>query len=315
MRRILKTLGTGRYWHDELLPYWHEGTDYTWTKLDLQEGDNEIYVYYGSSTATDESNGDDVFEFFDDFEGTDLDPNKWGTIENTNYSVESSYFKAWGGWDQDGIFSAATFDLSEGIVVEWKGRLGVTGADVDLYVGFTPDKSSSGDENIVATFYDSQGTAEPYHQKQILYKVGGTSDQTGYGLPNTTNWVRMTSTFTQTQTVFTDEILGTHTKSKTVSWSSVYLTIGADSDDAARYGYIDWLAVRKYSSSPPSISYSSEESGSWTIDGHVFTKRKKVTITASQSVEGYQVRLSYSQWNDPNLRILHRVTKYIRGDF
>ena len=91
-----------------------------------------------------------------------------------------------------------------------------------------------------------------------------------------------------------------------------YIHLTMDTDDTV---YVDWITVRKYSSSPPSISYSSEESGSWTIDGHVFTKRKKVTITASQSVEGYQVRLSYSQWNDPNLRILHRAIRYIRGDF
>ncbi|RLE37382.1 hypothetical protein DRJ17_06710, partial [Candidatus Woesearchaeota archaeon] len=72
---VAKTLGKG--YHFTPLPYWHEGTDYTWTKLDLQEGDNEIWVYYGSTTATDESDGDSVFEFFDDFEGTELDTSKW----------------------------------------------------------------------------------------------------------------------------------------------------------------------------------------------------------------------------------------------
>ena len=69
----------------------------------------------------------------------------------------------------------------------------------------------------------------------------------------------------------------------------------------------DDVFVRKYSSSPPSISYSSEESGSWTIDGHTFTKRKKVTITSSQALSGYQVQLDYSQWNENNIRVLRKV--------
>ncbi|RLE37386.1 hypothetical protein DRJ17_06730, partial [Candidatus Woesearchaeota archaeon] len=71
--------------------------------------------------------------------------------------------------------------------------------------------------------------------------------------------------------------------------------------------YVDWFLIRKYSSSPPSISYSSEESGSWTIDGHTFTKRKKVTITSSQALSGYQIQLDYSQWGEPGIKITRKV--------
>jgi len=53
-----------------------------------------IYLYYGSSNANDLSNGDNTFIFFDDFDGSDIDTNKWtfvqGSQGNGNYSVVNS---------------------------------------------------------------------------------------------------------------------------------------------------------------------------------------------------------------------------------
>jgi prepilin-type N-terminal cleavage/methylation domain-containing protein len=58
------------------LNYWLESkTDSTsalvWVKVPtLSSGDNTIYMYYANASATTASNGDNTFEFFDDFEGT-----------------------------------------------------------------------------------------------------------------------------------------------------------------------------------------------------------------------------------------------------
>jgi len=76
-----------------LLPYWVEsGTENTsntkiWVKVPSIPGGGKktIYLFYGNPGATSQSNGDDVFEFFDDFEGTSLDTNKW----------EEGYFRDW----------------------------------------------------------------------------------------------------------------------------------------------------------------------------------------------------------------------------
>jgi len=298
MRRILKTLGTGRYWYDELLPYWHEGTDYTWTKLDLQEGDNEIYVYYGSSTATDESNGDDVFEFFDDFEGTELDTTKWQEWA-ANISISSSVITCW-----DGDVNLYAKGTGEGGVVPtlqtwWLRYRGKSYSDYKrwgcIYSGtqvHTPDYTC---------FYegsDDQWTS-----------LLGTGEHSGLANNDVYNWYIMDLIFdgSEGRFYFNGTLRASRSMTgKTLTEVKLY--------SCRRYAY-DWVLLCKYDIGEPTVSYGSEEAGSWTIDGHVFTKRKKVTITASQSVEGYQVRLSYSQWNDPNLRILHRVTKYIRGDF
>ncbi|MFZ8800840.1 MAG: DUF2341 domain-containing protein, partial [Candidatus Nanopusillus sp.] len=68
-----------------LLNYWVEsGTCNTsnthiWVKVPLIPGNSNktIYLWYGNPNAISLSNGDLVFEFFDDFNGNTLDTSKW----------------------------------------------------------------------------------------------------------------------------------------------------------------------------------------------------------------------------------------------
>ena len=66
------------------LNYWIESFDSTnkraivWVKVpSIPTGESFIYLYYGNSAAADNSNGENTFEFFDDFNGTSLDTSKW----------------------------------------------------------------------------------------------------------------------------------------------------------------------------------------------------------------------------------------------
>ncbi len=65
------------------LSYWIESGINTsstkvWVKVpSIPAGTTTIYLYYGNPEATSESNGDNVFEFFDDFEDNSLDTSKW----------------------------------------------------------------------------------------------------------------------------------------------------------------------------------------------------------------------------------------------
>lgn len=83
------------------LPYWIEtytsrSSATVWVKLtETGEAAREFYLYYGNGAATSESSGTNVFEFFDDFDGTSLDTSKWTdtsstgtrTISNSIYHV------------------------------------------------------------------------------------------------------------------------------------------------------------------------------------------------------------------------------------
>jgi YD repeat-containing protein len=72
----------------ELLDYWIESITGTtpnqlatvWIKFDsIGTGATTFYMYYGKSDATAYSNGDNTFIFFDDFPGTTINTNKWGS--------------------------------------------------------------------------------------------------------------------------------------------------------------------------------------------------------------------------------------------
>jgi len=242
------------WWEGQVIPHWVEDADnrIVWVKVPVIDSDTKIYLDVGPNVGR--GDGESTFEFFDDFEGTELDTSRW-YIENTNYTVENSYIKMWETWDTTGIFSQNTFDLTQGIIIEWKGRLGVTGADVDLGVYITPDKSGLSEGNNMCTIYDSYGTDNAYDQKFIRYRIEDVNYDSGAGLPNTTNWVRMRSTFLSDKIIFWDEVLDTHEYAKSVTWTDVYIGITADTDASTRYGYIDWLAVRKYADPEPTVEY------------------------------------------------------------
>jgi len=76
-----------------LLDYWMEekiDSEYAifWVKIpdDLSSSDVTIYIYYGKSDATytnPTQHGENTFLFFDDFEGTSLDTDKWVTRQGS----------------------------------------------------------------------------------------------------------------------------------------------------------------------------------------------------------------------------------------
>jgi len=84
--------------NSRVLSYWIESkTDgdsaNVWVKVPrIPSGTKEIYLYYGNPNASSESNGDNVFEFFDDFEGTSIDTNKWTktSFSKGSYSISNS---------------------------------------------------------------------------------------------------------------------------------------------------------------------------------------------------------------------------------
>jgi hypothetical protein len=78
-----------------LLDYWMEtytsGTSALfWVEVagDLSTVDKTIYVYYGNSSATDASNGDNTFRLFDHFADASIDTAKWD-VGGTGTAVET----------------------------------------------------------------------------------------------------------------------------------------------------------------------------------------------------------------------------------
>ena len=73
------------------VPFWienwnNDGLSELW--VNLPASTTSLLLFYGNSQATSLSDGDGIFYFFDDFEGTTLDPDKW-TNETDAYSTVS----------------------------------------------------------------------------------------------------------------------------------------------------------------------------------------------------------------------------------
>lgn len=68
------------HWIEENNPGCNNAATKVWVKIPtVHKGANAttVYAYYGNAQAENAENGDNVFEFFDDFSGSSLDTNKW----------------------------------------------------------------------------------------------------------------------------------------------------------------------------------------------------------------------------------------------
>lgn len=82
------------YWIEE----WSSDEAKIWVKIpEIPAGDEaKIYMYYGNPNAESKSNGEAVFEFFDDFTEAGLNTSRWiieSHTSNWEYSVENGYLK------------------------------------------------------------------------------------------------------------------------------------------------------------------------------------------------------------------------------
>jgi len=121
------------------IPYWIESWDKSgqnakvWVKVPSLPANSStvIYMYYGNPSATDESNGDAVFEFFDDFEDGSLDTTKWDVSTYSSawhYAEENGYLKLWrdsgayvGDYDYGVIVSSKdTFSYNRKFITRFK---------------------------------------------------------------------------------------------------------------------------------------------------------------------------------------------------
>ncbi|MEM5784998.1 MAG: DUF2341 domain-containing protein [Candidatus Aenigmatarchaeota archaeon] len=81
-----------------LLDFWVESVSgsspnrlaYIWVEVaDDLSSSKDIYCYYGNSSATNYSNGDNTFILFDDFDGSSLNTNKW-TLAKGSVNISNS---------------------------------------------------------------------------------------------------------------------------------------------------------------------------------------------------------------------------------
>jgi len=208
-----------------------------------------IYLKINTSRTTDLSNPENVFDFYDDFEGTEIDSNKWKT-NSPNFSVENSIIKFWGDWNGNNYYlnTLQAFNSPKKIIGKW--RLGQTGADTDLFIGFRTSDTGVFIKNGYECTFDGVGTSgfdgkAIAEQSTVLAECGKVTD---------TEWHTFKIIFKNNEIKFWDSLLGECSASGE-GLSSFYLSIGADTDSSDRFAYLDYIAIAKYTEPEPTVSY------------------------------------------------------------
>jgi len=278
--------------------------DRVYTRLNLSStSDNEFYVYYSTTENANNSNGEQVFEFYDDFNDGVIDTSKWVEYDDSNNYVveEDGVLKVTttdGGWGY-GVKTTQTF--SRPFIFELRGKTTTT-TSVHWMPVFWGGHTAYGDSEDSRYQFGPATSSATYLLKAML--DGSATDNYGSDAYTVDTWITERMIIKDTGAEY--HVLGVgEPETSTTKYSStdfdneeVFLAGGWAVD------YYDYFLVRKYTSSPPTVTYGAEETGSWVVDGVTFTKRRLINITTSTDLTDYQVELNNSMFNnDYNIRI------------
>ncbi len=232
------------------LSYWIESWDYAgrsakiWIKVPNipASAATTIRMYYGNPSAGSSSNGDATFELYDDFSGTNLDVNKWdgsGTISISNGEI-SLYGLA-------RIKSKAEF--GENILEETRSK---AGGGVGYYIGFRDGADTKG-----ITVRGSNG-ADPFWWDAgngIAWSGGGVAPY-----DNVYHLWRLERNGVTSAKVYQDgSIKVTITTNLPSGNLKAFLLGGEYPTGTYYYTYVDWVRIRKYASTEPTLTLGAEQ--------------------------------------------------------
>jgi len=239
---------------DTELPYWIEGPcndsqTVVWVKVpSIPTSGTTIYMYYGNSSATDASDGDAVFEFFDDFEGTSLDTSKWETfgvgtygdiyVQNGELVIDHTA-TTYG--SKLGIRSLVSFDYP--IAIEFEVMDTSVANDSGVVVGI---------ENISTSELSRISTRHYNNYVQLDNAVNITTLVAN-------QYYRLTYAYDGDNSY---AWYGGNSYSHTITVTAPYNVVAWVNGNDAHQGHIPFIAVRKYADPEPTASVGAEETPS-----------------------------------------------------
>ena len=287
---VFEDLKTGNY-----LPYWVEewkrpsGKTKIWIKLDLEADETrEVRLYYHGLVYNNYHDGDEVFEFFDDFDGDNLNLDKWEGVGTFSYSISNSLLEMDSSFNGNDTYIYAKYNLPTDYIIETcyncidgnhDARVGIN-LNIDTYNYVTcllpwADGDSRIDKVLNNVFSSNYIIDLPYlfsTSQKVIIKVNNNVIKT---------------------IIVDDEVV---LNNLTVDRFGNYFLIYKDSDDTL---YYDYVFVRKYTANEPTISIGNEYvlQKDWTpnypeiiIPQRYTKKRRIITITNnnSEDLENYQ---------------------------
>jgi len=278
------------------LPYYIESWDSqneqakVWVKVPKVPagGSVDLYIYYGNSGAESESDGEAVFEFFDDFD----------TADYTVIRGSSSQVSVSDGWLRIDATSGVDSTYND-IIVELNKQASISGdfiveskVTIDTKEAYAVMLETNG-QGYSGQWYGDIGDMgyimkwDGWSSKSVL------ADDTHYSAPTGSTqvlrWDRVGSELRLWDTDLSQVIL-TASSSTYTSFSKVAIRVY----DGGVW-QTDWVRVRKYAEQEPNISVGSEESSD--VSGWLY--RRKITITNPNSydLEHFQVAIDLDSSN------------------
>jgi len=269
----------------KLLPYWIEennpgcnaATDTNiWVKApSLPTSGATLYIYYGNPSASSYQNGNDVFEFFDDFSGASLNTNKWTSLESPSISA--------------GVLSLNSTSTKEGIrglfALETQNSiLGFRTSISSVTLGIarngfsnTTDLSNNFYADDDAYVWNSSGTNdEQYcsHNEAVANNDGANTEDTSYHVYE----LRWSSSDTK---FYKDDNLE-HTASTQFTDETSYPRFEHQASGGALTNNVDWVYVRSYAATEPSAgSPGTEEESEGPVAYWAFDEGYGTTVNDS----------------------------------
>ncbi|MBN2014476.1 MAG: DUF2341 domain-containing protein, partial [Candidatus Altiarchaeota archaeon] len=227
-----------------------------WVKVPFLENNTNttIYMNYGNPDAiyNNTQGGNDIFLFFDDFEGDILDTNKWSEIgSGGSYSVSDSILTVTGG------------------ASGWETIIGKTRYAMPKEFGYRAKMTETTVTNIVIDDRDAQGNfqglgydwAKWSYWDEKNYSCGHDGSETGDArTSDLSNFTLLKLVWTSTAVKFYED--GVLKKTLTTNVPQDTCAPLFEGYFNSSKVYIDWVFVREYTSIEPTIYFGSEESPS-----------------------------------------------------
>ena len=258
------------------LSYWIESWDYSgnnakiWVKVPSLSANTAatISMYYGNPSASKSDNGDSTFEFFDDFDGNNIDTSKWEmtTIGSASYNVNDGILHAESGMTPRSFFriksSSYYVNLNEqNIAIESRFKAVINEVKgEEHYFGMVNRIVDYLDDN---AFYLRREWTDAAYTRKLHTQVEETVSKTSYWSSDG-NWHNYKITATPNKLeVYEDDsskgVLTSNIPNSVNLYPFIKAIMNGELTTANNIGDWDWIIVRKFTSSEPTINVGNEQ--------------------------------------------------------
>ncbi len=290
--------------------YWIQDREKVWIKGDWM-GEKVLYVYYGVVDGNPRyrwENGDNVFEFWDDFEDYMVSQRKWNLIganpKRKFYVAESHLVLPEPDYNEYDLDQAVyhELDLPSCFTIFFKmkviknQKIGMAGMFLSRYKPINPHKGLLAFGATDIGKFGIQELRDSEHNWDVIANIP--EDYSSFYI-----WeIDFYKNNIYTTVISNDRKVVDRIFYETSVEAQNFIIIGVTYSGITLY--IDYIFVIKYSPAHPSIEYAPEENGTWQIGDYTFTKRRKVIVRSSKPLKDFQIALDFSKFNDERLMIV-----------